>query len=72
MNFLPGVARAKHSDRMGESPASRSVSIACKGQPKKAAGQQSDPEIVRTLLTMPQTIWEDLAASITSAQFNRG
>jgi response regulator RpfG family c-di-GMP phosphodiesterase len=39
---------------------------------EKAAGQQFDPEIVRTFLTMLQTIWDDLAASITSAQFNRG
>jgi putative nucleotidyltransferase with HDIG domain len=51
--------------------AARSVSIACK-EIEKAGGQQFDPEIVRTFLTMPQTIWEDLAASITSAQFNRG
>jgi response regulator RpfG family c-di-GMP phosphodiesterase len=32
----------------------QSVSIACKGT-EKAAGQQFDPEIVRTFLTMPQT-----------------
>jgi response regulator RpfG family c-di-GMP phosphodiesterase len=49
----------------------QSVSIACKGT-EKAAGQQFDPEIVRTFVSMPQTIWEDLAASINSAQFNRG
>ena len=36
---------------------------------EKAAGQQFDPEIVRTFLTMPQMIWEDLAAPINSGQF---
>jgi HD-GYP domain-containing protein (c-di-GMP phosphodiesterase class II) len=39
---------------------------------EKAAGQQFDPEIVRTFLTMPQEISEDLAASINSPQPNRG
>jgi len=47
------------------------LSIAYK-EIEKAAGQQFDPEIVRTFLTMPQMIWDDLAASINSGQFNRG
>lgn len=51
--------------------AARSVSIACK-EIEKAAGQQFDPEMVRTFLTMPQTIWVDLAAGINSPQLNRG
>jgi hypothetical protein len=46
------------------------VSIAYK-EIEKAAGQQLDPEIVRTFLTMPQTIWEELAASINSPQLNQ-
>jgi hypothetical protein len=39
---------------------------------EKAAGQEFDPQIVRTFLTMPQMVWEHLAAEITSAQLNQG